>query len=188
MFGAVADALPSIESVLYAGSYVDIAPSFVWSDVTYLDMDKRAARFFTDESGVQELLIENGVEPGAHNFTFLHTDYQSEVAFMEDSVDLLVSLYAGLISASCTRFLRIGGHLLVNSSHGDAAMASIDARYELRAVVKSSNGEYSVSHSSLGSYLIPKRDVVVNEELIRQTGRGVAYTTSPYAYLFERTS
>ena len=39
-------------TVLYPGSFVDIAPSFVFPNVVYVDLDKRAKRFFGDESGM----------------------------------------------------------------------------------------------------------------------------------------
>ena len=41
LFTAVAEALDA-GRVLYPGSYVDIAPSFVWPSVTYVDIDRRA--------------------------------------------------------------------------------------------------------------------------------------------------
>ena len=42
LFSAVAESLDA-STVLYPGSYVDLAPSFVFDSVTYLDVDKRAA-------------------------------------------------------------------------------------------------------------------------------------------------
>ena len=47
LFSAVAGALEA-STVLYPGSYIDIAPSFVFDHVTYVDIDRRAARFFSD--------------------------------------------------------------------------------------------------------------------------------------------
>jgi hypothetical protein len=35
-------------------------------------------------------------------------------------------------------------------------------------------------------YLVPKRNVEVTRESLHASGRGVAYTKSPFAYLFER--
>ena len=98
---------------------------------------------------------------------------------------LLVSLYAGFVSEYCTRFLQPGGWLLANSSHGDAAMASIDPRYRLGAVVDAGSGTYTVSDRDLDSYLIPKRPTEITPQFLHQTGRGIAYTRSPSAYLFE---
>ena len=185
LFAAVADVVDAV-TVLYPGSYVDVSPAFVWPSVTFVDVDRRANRFFADADGVDELLGEHGADPSLHTFRFIHADYQETLDLDDGSFDLLISLYAGFVSEHCTRYLRNGGRLLVNSSHGDAAMASIDPRYRLSAVITSLDGRYRVSSSDLDSYLVPKRDVVVTKEHLHATGRGIAYTKSPFAYLFER--
>jgi len=184
LFGAVAESVDA-STVLYPGSYVDLAPSFVFDSVTYLDVDKRAATFFADTDGVRELVAEHD-GPADPDITFIHTDYRSDLDLPDHHFDLLVSLYAGFISEHCTRHLRIGGTLLVNPSHGDAAMASIDPRYALAGVIDARDGRYRVSTSDLDTYLIPKKQQLVTVETLHETGRGVGYTKSPFAYLFNR--
>ena len=185
LFAAVADAIDAT-TVLYPGSYVDLTPSFIWPSVTYVDSDRRARRFFDDAPGVDELLTEHGADPNLHTVRFIGADYREHLDLADATFDLMVSLYAGFVSEHCTRYLRVGGSLLVNSSHGDAAMASIDPRYRLRAVVTLRNDIAHVSTTDLGSYLVPKREVDVDRELLHRTGRGIAYTKSPFAYIFER--
>lgn len=185
LFGAVAEATGA-SSVLYPGSYVDVAASFVFDEVTYVDLDSRTPKFFGDAGGVDEIIALNRRAAGEATWSFIHADYTTVVALPEERFDLLVSLYAGFISEHCTHHLRIGGHLLVNPSHGDAAMASIDPRYGLRAVVQSRDGDYSVSREALASFLVPKRNVTVTKNSLHESGRGVGYTKSAFAYLFER--
>lgn len=185
LFSAVADAVEA-NSVLYPGSYVDLTPAFIWPSVTFVDVDRRAHQFFSDRDGVRELLDEHGADSAVHATEFLHADYQGSLDLSEDSFDLLISLYAGFVSEHCTRYLRVGGHLMVNSSHGDAAMASIDPRYRLSAVITTSDAICRVTSNDLDSYMVPKRDVEVTKEYLHRTGRGIAYTRSPFAYLFER--
>lgn len=182
LFRAVAD-VAAFERVLYPGSYVDVAASMAFADVVYVDSDNRAPKFFDDESGVREIL--GGIGEQAR-FRFIHADYTSDLGLADDSFDLLVSLYAGFISEHCTRYLRVGGTLLVNPSHGDAAMASIDDRYELSGVVISRSGTYRVHGADLESYLIPKKDQQITVDLLHELGRGIGYTKSPFAYLFTR--
>ena len=67
-------------------------------------------------------------------------------------------------------------------------MASIDPRYRLVGVVNSRGGRYSVTRKDLDTYLVPKRDVEVTRAALHESGRGIAYTRSPFAYLFERIS
>jgi hypothetical protein len=58
LFRAVRETIDA-ERVLYPGSYVDIAPSFVFQNVTYLDIDKRTPAFFADRAGILEIIAEH---------------------------------------------------------------------------------------------------------------------------------
>lgn len=106
LFTGVADALAAT-AVLYPGSFVDVAASFVFDDVTYCDNDDRAQRFFDDAAGLDELIAEHRKSPA--RWRFLHADYTTDLAVADESIDLLVSLYAGFVSDACTRYLRSGG-------------------------------------------------------------------------------
>ncbi len=185
LFRAVGSAIDA-NRVLYPGSYVDVAPSFVWPSVAYVDSDRRAERFFDDVDGVQELIAGHEPPPLERETIFRPGDYTTELGLEDEAFDLLISLYAGFVSERCTRYLKIGGTLLVNPSHGDAAMASIDERYTLRGVVVHRSGHYSVSESHLDSYLQPKKAIELTPDYLHDSGRGIAYTKSPFAYLFER--
>lgn len=185
LFTAIDAAAPAA-SVLYPGSFVDIAASFVFDDVTYVDSDRRAKKFFDDGQGVDQIISEHRPRRSAAKWRFIHADYTSDLSITESSFDLLVSLYAGFISEHCTRYLRPGGHLLVNPSHGDAAMASIDPAYRLAGVVKSRSGDYRVTDIDLDSYLIPKRPTTITAEALHNSGRGIGYTKPAFAYLFQR--
>ena len=44
----------------------------------------------------------------------------------------------------------------------------------------------AVRTEDLDTYLVPKRDIDVTAEFLQESGRGIAYTKSPFAYLFER--
>ena len=186
LFSAVAGAVPA-ERVLYAGSYVDVAASFAYADVTYVDIDTRAAAFFADEAGVAEIISENGIDPSRRRVRFIHADYR-DLDLPAQSIDLLVSLYAGFVSEACTRFLAVGGTLLVNPSHGDAALASIDPRYRLAGVVLSGDRRYRVMRDGLERFMVPKKPGEITAARLHETGRGIAYTRSAFAYLFERVA
>ncbi len=190
LFRAITDVASPTARVLYPGSYVDIAPSVWFDDVTYVDTDKRAARFFDQTDAVDELVSAKrgaiDLPERSATISFHHLDYTTHLPEPSDSFDLLVSLYAGFISEHCTDHLKLGGVLLVNPSHGDVAMASIDRRYQLTGVITSNNGEYRVRTTHLDTYLIPAKDQTVTTESLHDSGRGIAYTRSPFAYLFTR--
>jgi hypothetical protein len=185
LFRAVA-ASTGAGSVLYPGCDVDIAPSFVFPRVTYVDVDRRTPGFFADDAGIRKIIRGHDGAPAHPDVSFIHQDYTRALDLPDQGFDLLVSLYAGFVSEHCTRYLRVGGTLPVNPSHGDAAMASIDRRYRLAGVVTSRAGAYRVSAEGLERYLVPKNPAALTPDLLHARGRGVAYTRSPFAYLFER--
>jgi hypothetical protein len=187
LIAAVADAF-DVSAALYPGCYVDITPSFVLDSVTYLDTDRRAGRFFADTEGVDEIIGSHRSGGETAHWTFLQADYTSSLALPEQHYDLLLSLYAGFVSEHCTRHLRPGGLLLVNPSHGDAALASLDPRYELVAAVTARDAQYTVRQDELDTYLIPRRDTEISRETLHATNRGIAYTKPAFAYLFRLSS
>lgn len=186
LFLAISKAVPA-QTVLYPGSYVDLAPSFVFPDVTYADIDKRANAFFADRDELNKIIAGHDADPDTRKLQFIHADY-NDLDLPEQSVDLLVSLYAGFITEPCTRFLRVGGTLLVNPSHGDAAIASIDERYELSAAVMSRDGGYRITTQNLDRFLVPKKPAPISRETIHASGRGIGYTHPAFAYLFRRVA
>lgn len=187
LFEAIADTVDA-ETVLYPGSFVDVAASFIFDSVTYVDSDTRAKKFFGDTAGVAELIAEHDDDPDREpEVTFIKADYTKKLDLSTASFDLLVSLYGGFVSEHCTKYLKVGGFLLVNGSHGDASMASIDERYQLVGVVTSRAGEYRVTRHDLNSYFVPKkRSEEITPELLHELGKSVSYTKTPFAYLFER--
>ncbi len=182
LFTAVSASFPA-SRVLYPGSFVDIAASFVFDDVTYIDVDRRAARFFADGETVNSLIAEQRGDPVTWHF--IGTDYRGDLGLESGSFDLLVSLYAGPVSEFCGHLVQPGGHVLANPSHGDVALLSLDERFSLEAVVVSARGSYVVKRSELDGYLVPKRPHPSRDEVLT-SGRGVAYTRSPFAYIFQR--
>ena len=185
LFSAVQERFPAAE-VLYPGSYVDIACSFAYDSVTYVDVDRRAAAFFADRDGVDALIAEQCPPGRPARWDFLAADYTEPLPLADESFDLLVSLYAGPISEHCSRYLKPGGHLLVNPSHGDAALASLGPRYRLVAAVLAEPAGYHLDTTDLDRYLQPKGRAEVTADLIHRTGRGVAYTEPAFAYVFRR--
>lgn len=183
LFAAVSDAIPSTR-VLYPGSFVDIAPSFVFDDVTYVDIDRRAARFFDDAETVDAIIAEHRSDEAL--WRFIAADYHEDLGLEDDSFDLLVSLYAGPVSDACGHLVRPGGRVLANPSHGDVGLLALDERFTLEGVVTSRSGSYAVKLTELEGYLIPKRPPHPSREEILSLGRGIAYTRSPFAYVFRR--
>ncbi|SEL78337.1 hypothetical protein [Haloferax larsenii] len=160
------------ERVLYPGSYVDISPSFVFPDVTYVDMDQRCPTFFTDDAVQQRV---------PYSYQFIHGDYREPLDIAP--VDLLLSQYAGPISHYCKQYVRPGGHLLANNSHADAGVAALDPDWELVGVVRGSQISRDVE-----GYFEPKPGRVADREEMIESMMPIGYTKTASNYLFRLKS
>lgn len=176
-----------LRNVIYPGSFIHISPSFIFSDVIYLDSDKNAKKFFRSNELIS-LVHERKEYSGDPKISFFGMSYENLIGEFQSQFDLLISQYAGFISRACKDYLRIGGYLLVNNSHGDAGLASIDKDYKLISTVHRARSKYRLAHTSLEEYFIPKKDVVVTEELLFKTRKGVGYTKTAPLYVFQRVS
>lgn len=173
--------------VIYPGSYIHISPSFIFPDVVYIDSDKNAEKFFSSNELIP-LVHERKEYSEDPKIAFRGVSYENLVEEFHSQFDLLISQYAGFISYVCKDYLRIGGYLLVNNSHGDAGLASIDEDYKLISTVHKARGNYRLSQISLEKYFIPKKDVMVTKELLFKTRKGVGYTKTAPLYVFQRVS
>lgn len=184
LFAAIVDGWP-IDRALYPGSYVDLSPSVAVPRVTYVDTDARAAAFFADPARVARELVGRTRRGAAAQVTFLAADYTRRLDVPDASVDLLISLYAGPVWEHCRHYVRPGGWLLANTSHGDASLAALDPQLRLVGVAHQRDSHYRVSVDRLEEYLVPRRPEAVDPVAIRRSGRGIAYTKSAFAYLFQ---
>ena len=176
-----------IKKAFYPGSYIHVTPSLVFPSVTYLDTDKRAKAFFSDSS-VYDYIAEHKAYKGKPEISFIAEDYRKSSLKIDKEFELLISQYAGFVSQYCKEYLKIGGLLLANNSHGDASMAYVDNDYKFVGVLNKRDDNYSLSEKDLDSYFIPKKPLNITKEYIEKLGRGIGYTKSPTAYLFKRTS
>ena len=174
-----------IESALYPGSFVHITPSFVFPITVYVDTDKRAMKLFNNPE-IYNFIEKHKIYPQNADVTFYAMDYRNELSVKDQSFDLLISQYAGFVSQHCKRYLKIGGVLLVNNSHGDASMASIDGDYEFIAAVNRSKGKHRLTEKNLDTYFIPKSTVKITKEYIEKIQKGIGYTKSASGYVFKR--
>lgn len=186
LFGALAD-MVSVEQALYPGSYVDLSPSTAIGSVTYVDTDVRAARFFADDELVRAELAGRTRSGAGHEVRFIRADYTQPLDVPDGRMDLLISLFAGPVWENTGHYLRPGGWLLANTSHGDASLAALDPTLRLAAVAQHRSGRFRLVTEELEEYLVPKRPVEADADRIRSTGRGIAYTRTAFAYLYQRT-
>jgi hypothetical protein len=173
-----------IESALYPGSFVHVTPSLVYPVTAYADTDKRAKQFFSDPWLI-EFIEKNKRYEEKPVIRFHPNDYTDPLREDPRSFDLLISQYAGFVSRHYKRYLRAKGLLVVNNSHGDASMASIDRDYRFIGAISIQRGEYRLIEENLDIYFVPKKDLEISEQYLGQIQRGVGYRKTAWAYVFK---
>ena len=176
-----------IQSALYPGSFVHITPSLVYPKTVYVDNDKQAKKFFAS-SIPSEFVSKHKQYKQEASLIFHAKSYTGDIGEVNKSFDLLISQYAGFVSQHCKQYLKVGGLLLVNNSHGDASMASIDNQFELVAVVTRRDGKHKIKDNNLESYLIPKSDKPITRAYLEKTQRGISYKKPASMYVFKRVT
>lgn len=178
----------NISNVIYPGSFVHITPSFVFPKVIYVDSYKKAKVFFDDPS-VYEYICKNKIYQDKPVVRFYLKNYTGNIDEPEKSFDLLISQYAGFISQGSKKYLKVGGILLANNSHGDAGMASIDKDYKFIGTInKRSGGKYKFSDKNLNEYFIPKKHIVITKKYLEKIKKGIGYTRYAADYVFRRVN
>ncbi|MBB6481169.1 class I SAM-dependent methyltransferase [Spirochaeta isovalerica] len=168
---------------IYPGSFTHITPSFYIPDMTYVDSDKRIARFFRDPH-VLAFLEQNKNYQGAVKFHGIQADFSHPLNVPDKSFDIMFSFYAGLISQDCKRYLKDGGILVCNNSHGDASIAYVDTDYKLEAVVNRRGDDFTISQMSLDQFFQKRDGTSIDREKVKQKLIGENFTKKAYAYIF----
>lgn len=170
---------------LYPGSFVHITPSFYIEEMVYVDSDRRISRFFHDSS-VINFVERNKKYEGPVSVSSFQRDFSKPLPLEDNSFDILISLYSGFISQHCKRYLKKGGILLANNSHGDSSIAFTDSDYELIAVVKRNGKNFRLVSEGLDSFFVKKNGTAIDTSKVLEKMVGEAFTKTGYAYVFRK--
>lgn len=184
LFEIIADRF-NVQRALYPGSFVHITPSFIFPDVVYVDNDKQAKRFFGNPE-ILKFVAGRKVYPQEAKVTFYFADFRDSFDEPSETFDLLISQYAGFVGQHCKPYLKTGGFLLANDSHGDAGLAAIDDDYQLKAVFSVRNGKHRISETNLDEYFIPKSQIQITKEYLEGLQKGIGYKKTAGVYLFQK--
>ncbi|MFW9818676.1 MAG: hypothetical protein ACFFE5_03620 [Candidatus Thorarchaeota archaeon] len=175
-----------IQSALYPGSYIHIAPSFYIPITVYVDSHKKAKKFF-QANEILDFISKNRFYNQTPIIRYHYSDYNLDFGEDFKDFDLLISLYAGFVSQKCKKYLKKNGILLANNSHGDAGMAYLDDDYKFIAAVYRSNRQYRLTDKNLDKYFIPKKpELKVTKDYLNKINRGIGYTKTSSAYVFKK--
>ena len=175
--------LYSCESVLYPGCSIHIAPSFVFPHVVYVDRSPETIQFFSDAAAIQAYIDSKKTYKRSAYFRFIAQDYTMPLPLKEQSFDLLLALFAGVISSACKSYLKPGGLLVTNNSQGDAQQAANDPDFQLMAVVQYRKKSYTLDNNNPRAILEARAKT---KRYLKQTSCGVQYSEAEDYFIFQK--
>lgn len=170
-----------ITKALYPGSHIDIAPSLVIPKVIYVDNFKGTIKFFKNMDLIMNYVTEHKAYAEPCELIFLDQDYTDELNI--EPVDLIISQYAGFVGQATKRYLKVGGILLCNDSHGDATLARFDSTFDFIGVMDQDNRIIDIK---LDDYFVLTRGENVNLVKVKEKMKGPKYKLSAENYLFRK--
>lgn len=171
----------NIKSAIYPGSHIDIDPSLVIQKVIYVDNFKGAVKFFKNREIIQEFLDKSKEYSQSCQFDFIASDYTKPLEI--EMFDLIISQYAGFVGQATKKYLKVGGILLCNDSHGDATLSKFDKDFELIGVIVGSN---KLKTTNLDEYFKLPKEKTVNLDIVKSKMKGLKYLKSEDNYIFRK--
>jgi len=170
-----------IQTAIYPGSHIDITPSLVIPKVTYIDNFKGAIKFFKNMEIIEKYIEQNKDYPDLCKIDFIGQDYTQP--FEIEPVDLIISQYAGFVGKETKKYLKIGGILLCNDSHGDATLAKFDDDFDFLGIVDNKN---KIQSNNLEAYFKLPNEKAVDIKTVKEKMKGLKYTLAAENYLFRK--
>jgi hypothetical protein len=155
-------------------------------EVVYVDSDKKAISFFENKEEIVKYVEKNKIYEEKSKISFESKDYNSNLSISKNYYDLLISQFAGFVSQACKKYLKSGGILLVNDSHGDATKAKFDKDFEFIGVLNFREDKYYISTENLDEYFTFKRKRPIDIDKVTKTMKGPKYKNNCDYYLFRK--
>ena len=170
-----------IQTALYPGSHIDIAPSLVIPDVTYVDNFKGAVSFFDHMKDIADFIELNKEYDSSFRMGFEAQDYTRRL-FCKP-VDLIISQYAGFVVQATKHLLNGGGIALCNDSHGDATLTNFDDDFAFIGIVDS---KHRIHTRNLDDYFEMAKGKPLDLERVWEKMQGPKYEVVAENYLFRK--
>lgn len=168
-----------VKRALYPGSHVDISPSLAIPEVTYIDNFKGTIKFFNHMEDIKKYINEHKTYLETSQIDFIGSDYTNH--FDLQKVDMIISQFAGFVGQATKRFLKKGGILLCNDSHGDATLAYLDKDYEFIGVIDSNS---KIETKNIDKYFKFARQRDIDKNIVVTKMKGPKYKLSASNYIF----
>lgn len=173
-------------TILYPGCSIHITPSFFFQHGVYIDISDNAKKFFSNTKEIISFVNSNKKYKQSAYIQFLNNDYTSQLPIRENNYDLLIALFAGGITLSCKKYVKVGGIILTNNHHGDALEALKDSSLFLDTVITKKGKKYEVNEKIKREDLAGFLKSAKSKKDMRNSNGGIKYIDNDLYLVFKR--
>lgn len=130
------------KTVVYPGCSIHITPSLFFRHVVYIDKADHAHQFFSDKAAVDKLISASKNYRAPAYWKFYHLDFLAPLPLLENSYDLLISLFSGNQLDATARYVRKGGWILSASLYSGHDFFKTSKQFRLVHTIRSQSGHY----------------------------------------------
>eukprot|EP00914_Ancora_sagittata_P020717 GHVO01040857.1.p1 GENE.GHVO01040857.1~~GHVO01040857.1.p1 ORF type:complete len:241 (+),score=41.38 GHVO01040857.1:162-884(+) len=156
------------KTVLYPGCHRHITASLIFPDVVYVDYYTKIADCFTDPK-VLEWVNAHKEYDGSPKIIFKCGDFESPFGEEKESFDLAISLSAGIVTKSCSKYVKPSGHFLVSDAHYDARMLHLDPNFQLTHVWDDSTMTFNDTAEALKGHFTTRDGNRLTEAMVQES-------------------
>ena len=160
--------------VLYPGCHRHVTASLMFPNVVYVDNYSKVEGVFTDQK-VLEWINENKEYTDETKIKFLKKNFEQDFGEKPESFDLVMSLSAGIVTTSCSKYVKKDGYFFVSDAHYDARMLNLDKDFILTHVWENEGthfdgpGTFNDSAEALSGYFVTKKGENLTKEMVQES-------------------
>ena len=147
-------------NILYLGSSVHVTPSFVFSNVTYVDNSENTRDFFKDETAVRQFVKRKKVYRHEPKIKYVNADYNT--GELSKQHDLILALFAPGSLGAASRAASRNALIVYLPLPSENRASEITKDLKITGSVQMKNGkyQYSKNHHDCSR---PGKDMIANK-------------------------
>ncbi|XP_057309442.1 uncharacterized protein LOC130647559 [Hydractinia symbiolongicarpus] len=152
--------------VLYPGCHRHITASLIFEDVVYVDNYSKVQTLYDDPKALA-WIDEHKEYNNDAKIKFKCKNFEGDFGEKVNSFDLIMSMSAGIVTKSGSKYLKKSGYFLVSDAHFDARMINLDPNFKLTHVWQ--NDQFDYSEAALEGHFTTKDGKALTEAMVLES-------------------
>src|SRR4030042_5268860 len=170
------------KEVLYPGCSVHITPAFCFPNVVFVDHDPAVKAFFSNREMLLDVIKRNRRYRPTPHIQFFDQDFRKPLPVRKNQFGLLLAIFTGAVSKTCSAYLADGGLLITNNHQNDSMDALRNDALTRIGIIRFQKGKYRLVENETGEPPRIKSSDKSDKRYLQQKSRGYQYVENENYY------